>query len=87
MGHPGRTQHEGCQPIRRSASGFTWPELIARNGGLNAGKSSTPTQLVYSPVIHASDTASIAQLLLEDKERLENWWNEKQMRNDVEVYA
>lgn len=70
----------------REAAGFTWPELIARNGGLNAG-GGTPAQIIYSPTIYANDAGGVEQKLIEDKERLDRWWNEKQMHDDVEVYA
>lgn len=70
----------------REAAGFTWPELIARNGGLNAG-GHTPTQIIYSPTIIANDANGVDQKLMEDKERIDRWWSEKQMRDDVEVYA
>lgn len=70
----------------REAAGFTWPELIARNGGLNAG-GTTPTQIIYSPTIIAGDATGVEQKLMEDKARLDRWWQEKQMREDVEVYA
>lgn len=70
----------------RKASGFTWPELIARNGGLNAG-GGTPAQIIYSPTIIANDANGVEQKLNEDKERLDRWWSEKQMHDDVEVYA
>lgn len=71
----------------RLASGFTWPELIARTGGLNAGTGRTPVQLVYAPVIHAADARGVEQKLLEDKERMERWLRDKQLMNDMEVYA
>lgn len=70
----------------REASGFTWPELITRNGGLNAG-GSTPAQIIYSPTIIANDASGVEQKLIEDKERLDKWWKEKQMRDEVEVYV
>lgn len=70
----------------REAAGFTWPELIARNGGLNAG-GGTPAQIIYSPTIYANDANGVEQKLIEDKERLDRWWSEKQMHDDVEVYA
>lgn len=70
----------------REAAGFTWPELVMRNGGLNAG-GGTPAQIIYSPTIIAADANGVEQKLLEDKERLDGWWKEKQMRDDVEVYA
>lgn len=70
----------------RVASGFTWPELIDRNGGLNAG-SKSPTQIIYSPTIYAKDARGVEQKLIEDKERLDRWWAEKQLRDEVEVYV
>ena len=70
----------------REAAGFTWPELIERNGGLNAG-GTTPTQIVYAPTIVANDASGVEQKLIEDKERLNQWWEEKKMRDDVEVFA
>lgn len=70
----------------REAAGFTWPELIARNGGLNAG-GGTPAQIIYSPTIYANDANGVEQKLIEDKERIDRWWSEKQMHDDVEVYA
>lgn len=72
--------------MAREASGFTWPELIARNGGLNAG-GSVPTKIIYSPTIIANDATGVEDKLIADKERLDSWWKEKQMRDDVEVYA
>ncbi len=71
----------------RQASGFTWPELLTRNGGLNAGRSSTPSQLIYSPTIIANDANGVEQRLIEDKARLEKWYREKQLHDEVEVYA
>lgn len=70
----------------REASGFTWPELLSRNGGLNAGSQGART-IIYSPTIVANDATGVEQKLIEDKARLEEWWEEKQMREDVEVYA
>ncbi|MGI6234432.1 MAG: phage tail tape measure protein [Christensenellales bacterium] len=71
----------------RLASGFTWPELIARTGGLNAGAGRTPMQLVYAPTIHAADARGVEQKLLEDKERMERWLRDKQLMDEMEVYA
>jgi TP901 family phage tail tape measure protein len=70
----------------RAASGFTWPDLLARFGGLNANANNTPTTIVYSPVIHAQDARGVAEALREDHARFEKWWNEKQMHDAVEVY-
>ena len=71
----------------REASGFTWPDLLARFGGLNANVGNTPTTLIYSPTIQAADVTGVEQALQEDKKRLDKWWSEKQVRDEVEVYA
>lgn len=71
--------------MAREASGFTWPELISRTGGLNAG-GRIPTQLIYSPTIVAADAAGVEQKLIEDKARLDRWWAEKQMHDEIEVF-
>lgn len=71
----------------REASGFTWPELLARYGGLNADATSKPTTLIYSPTINAADTSGVEDALLEDKDRLDRWYEEKQMRDRMEVFA
>ncbi|MDD3881887.1 MAG: phage tail tape measure protein [Eubacteriales bacterium] len=71
----------------RAASGFTWPELISRNGGLNANPNQTPTQIVYSPTIYATDAQGVEEKLKEDKERLDKWWSEKRLHDEVEVYS
>lgn len=57
----------------RAASGFTWPELLARTGGLNAGAPAPTLTLVYSPTIQAADAAGVRAELLADKARLEKW--------------
>ena len=56
-------------------------------GGLNAGGGNSPTTLIYSPTIQAADANGVELVLLDDKKRLEKWWNDKQMRDEVEVYA
>lgn len=71
----------------REASGFSWQELLSMYGGLNANTNAAPTTLVYSPTIQAADASGVEQILLEDKKRLERWWEQKQMRDEVEVYA
>ena len=70
----------------RQAAGFTWGELIGRNGGLNAGREQ-PVQIVYSPVIYANDATGVENTLKEDKLRLERWMEERRMRDEVEVFA
>lgn len=57
----------------REASGFTWGELIAARGGLNAGIEGEGINVNiggYSPVINAGDAQGVAAALAEDKERL-----------------
>ena len=71
----------------RAASGFTWPDLLARFGGLNANVGSPQTTLVYSPTIQAADVTGVEQALQDDKKRLDKWWSDKQARDEVEVYA
>ena len=71
----------------REASGFTWPDLLARFGGLNANPNTPQTTLIYSPIIQAADATGVEQVLLDDKKRLEKWWSDKQVRDEVEVYA
>lgn len=70
----------------RQGSGFTWPELIARNGGLNAKQSRAGTKFIYSPVIHANDARGVEDVLMRDKERLDRWWEEKHLKEDIGVY-
>lgn len=71
----------------RAASGFTWADLLGRYGGLNANPGNVPTTIVYSPTIHAADVTGVEQALLEDKKRLDKWFEEKTMRDRVEVYT
>ncbi len=71
----------------REASGFTWPELLARNGGMNAAPGRAPSQIVYAPTIYANDAAGVDEKLREDKERLKDWYDDMRLRNEVEVYA
>lgn len=71
----------------RAASGFSWPELITRIGGLNANANNTPSTLVYSPTIHAGDARGVEQALMADKSRFERWWEERKQRDAMEVYA
>lgn len=71
----------------RAASGFTWPDLLERFGGLNAGSGNTPSTFIYSPVIHAQDARGVEAVLQEDKKRMEKWWADKQLRDAVEVYT
>lgn len=69
----------------RAASGFSWAELIARNsGGISKP---APSQIIYSPVIYAQDASGVEQKLLDDKSRFEKWWDERKLRDELEVYA
>ena len=71
----------------RAASGFTWPELLGLYGGLNANPNGGQTTLVYSPTIYAQDATDVEQKLADDKARLEKWYEEKQMKEGLEVYT
>ena len=71
----------------RAASGFTWADLLGRYGGLNANPNNAPTTIVYSPTINAADVTGVEQALLEDKKRLDKWFEEKKMRDRAEVYT
>lgn len=71
----------------RAASGFTWTDLISRFGGLGANANNKSTTLVYSPTINAGNAQGIEQALIADKARLERWWEDRQTREAVEVYA
>ena len=73
----------------REASGFTWTDLLTRYGGLNANPNAgtIPTTIIYSPTINAQDATGVEKVLSDDKERLEKWFAEKKMRDEVEVYA
>lgn len=71
----------------RAASGFTWPEIISRYGGLNANPNNVPATLVYSPTIYAQDAEGVEDKLMEDKARLDKWYREKNMMDEMEVYA
>lgn len=77
----------GLLDAARRASGFTWPELIARAGGLNAKTGGMPSQIIYSPVIYANDAAGVEQKLREDKTRFARYMEDYQMREEIEVYA
>lgn len=71
----------------RAASGFTWPEIISRYGGMNANPNNVPATLVYSPTIYAQDADGVEDKLIEDKARMEKWYREKKMMDEMEVYA
>ena len=54
---------------------------------MNARAGNTPTTIVYSPTINAQDATGVEQVLRNDKERLDKWFEEKKMRDEVEVYS
>ena len=70
----------------RKASGFTWGEILAAYGGLNAG-SGSGGQMIYSPTIYANDARGVKEALAADKARFEKWWKDKERRDSLEVYA
>lgn len=74
----------------RAASGFTWPELLSKFGGLNGNPNNVPTSVVYSPVIHAADASGVDQVLKEDKERflriIEEHERQQRLLNSIEMY-
>ena len=80
----------------REASGFTWGELLERNGGLNAGGGDINVNISsYAPVIHANDATGVAEELAKDKARLgeivkkavKTALEDMSMREGIEVYA
>ena len=82
------TQHTAdLLDAARQASGFTWSELLTRSGGLNASTSPSNTTIVYSPVINATDASGMERVLQDDKNRLERWMRDREMRNRLEAYA
>lgn len=75
----------------RQASGFTWGDLLARYGGLNANPGNQSVVVHYSPTINAQDARGVASALAEDKDRLmqmvRKMLEEQRLRDEVEVYA
>lgn len=72
----------------RAASGFSWGEIISRFGGLNADPSGPAKgTLIYSPTIHAENADGVDRVLKDDKDRLDDWYRNKQMHDSMEVYA
>lgn len=71
----------------RAASGFSWPELLARNGEAATARSNTPVALVYSPTIYAENAEGVEDKLIADKDRLDKWYKEKMMLDNLEVYT
>jgi len=52
--------------MTRKASGFTWPELLARTGGLNADTTGVHVTIgSYAPVIHAENVNGVEKALLD----------------------
>ena len=75
----------------REASGFSWDDLIRRNGGLNAGGSGRTVSIEYAPTINAADASDIERMLEEDKARVLRLvraaLRDERMRDEIEVYA
>ena len=70
----------------REASGFSWGELLSRNGGLMGGARSIGT-IIYSPTIHAKDARGVERALETDKQRLEKYLRERETRKEMEAYG
>lgn len=78
-----------------TASGFTWGELLERNGGLNAGGGISVNIQSYAPVITAGDATGVAEELRKDKERLgaivkkavQSAIENMSLHDSIEVYA
>ena len=78
-----------------AASGFTWGELLATNGGLNAGGGISVNIQSYAPVITANDASGVAEELAKDKARLgavvkkavQAALENMSLHNAIEVYA
>lgn len=70
----------------RQASGFTWPELLSAYGGLNADASHRDTTVIYSPTVYANDATGVDRVLKDDKRRLDEWFEERKLRDRMEVY-
>ena len=71
----------------RKASGFSWAEILARTGGLNANPNNSPTTIVFSPTINAVDASGVDQALRMSEERLMKLMEERQIIESLEVYA
>ena len=65
------------------ASGFSWGEIAQANGGSGAGGNT----LVYSPTIVAADATGVEEKLREDKDRLEQWLRDRELKENISVYA
>ena len=65
------------------ASGFTWGEIAAANGG-NAASGNT---LIYSPTIVAADATGVEEKLMEDKDRLDKWIRDRELKEAIAVYS
>lgn len=68
------------------ASGFTWDDIGAANG-VTGRNSSGGNTLIYSPTIIAADARGVAEKLKEDKEELERWLKERELKDRIAVYA
>lgn len=79
----------------RQASGFSWSELLSRNGGLNGDANNVVVNTTYAPTINAGDSEGVEAALAADKERVEQVvrqavqaaLREQRFRDAIEVYA
>jgi TP901 family phage tail tape measure protein len=70
------------------ASGFTFGELIARTGGLNANPTHVSTPVVYSPTIHLHGGTADAEELSESMMRkFQQWYREQQREQERTAYV
>lgn len=67
----------------RAASGFSWAELISQTGG----GTGTSSQLVYSPTIIVRDAEGVDNVLQKNRDEFRKWYEEKQLRDSMEVFA
>lgn len=71
----------------RLASGFTWGDILGRFGGLNANANNMPGTLIYSPTINANDARGVEEALMNDKKRLDKWYQDRVLKDKLEVYS
>lgn len=67
------------------ASGFTWGDIAAANSGAS-GRNTGGHTLIYSPTVIAADASGVEQKLIEDKERLDRWLQERELKEKISVY-
>lgn len=71
----------------REGAGFSWGELIARNGGLNANAGQGVGQIIYSPRIYAQDARGVKEELEADKIRFRRAMEEYILTEETETYS